>query len=114
VIYLLRQACAGLVEAHAGLVHRDLSPANVFVARIGTRHDVAKLLDFGLVKDLAGGPAGLSVPGAVVGTPLYVAPEQALARGTLDHRADLYALGAVAYHLLTGRPRSRETPPSPC
>jgi serine/threonine-protein kinase len=105
VIYLLRQASEGLAEAHAaGLIHRDLKPANLFAARVGTRYDVTKLLDFGLVKEVARGPVDLSGPGPVIGTPLYAAPEQAVASAALDHRADLYALGAVAYYLLTGRP----------
>jgi serine/threonine-protein kinase len=104
VIYLLRQASAGLAEAHAaGLIHRDLKPANIFAAHVGTRYDVTKLLDFGLVKEVAHGSVDLSGPGVVLGTPLYAAPEQAMGRATLDHRADLYALGAVAYYLLTGR-----------
>jgi serine/threonine-protein kinase len=105
VIYLLRQAAAGLAEAHAaGLIHRDLKPANLFAAHLGTRYDVTKLLDFGLVKEVARGPVNLSAPGLVLGTPLYAAPEQAVASAALDHRADLYALGGVAYFLLTGRP----------
>jgi serine/threonine-protein kinase len=105
VIYLLRQASAGLAEAHAaGLIHRDLKPANLFAAHVGTRYDVTKLLDFGLVKEVARGSVDSSGLGPVIGTPLYAAPEQALARAALDHRADLYALGAVAYYLLTGRP----------
>jgi serine/threonine-protein kinase len=105
VIYLLRQASAGLAEAHAaGLIHRDLKPANLFAAHIGARYDVTKLLDFGLVKEVARGAVDLSGPGPVIGTPLYSAPEQAMGGAALDHRADLYALGAVAYDLLTGRP----------
>lgn len=109
VIYLLGQACAALAEAHAaGLVHRDLKPANVFAAHIGQRYDVAKILDFGLVKEVGGKHAGLSTPGAVAGTPLFMAPEQAMGSSTLDHRADLYALGGIAYYLLTGRPPFEE------
>ena len=103
-IYLLDQACEGLAEAHsAGLIHRDLKPANLFAACLGRRHDVAKLLDFGLVKDAArGGEADRE--GTLSGTPLYMAPEQATGDPKLDHRCDLYALGAVAFFLLTGRP----------
>jgi serine/threonine-protein kinase len=105
VVYLLRQACDALAEAHAaGLIHRDLKPANIFAARVGRRHDAAKLLDFGLVKDTAPGSAALTAPGTVSGTPQFMAPEQATASRDLDHRADLYALGGVADYLLTGRP----------
>jgi eukaryotic-like serine/threonine-protein kinase len=104
-IYLLRQACAGLAEAHAiGLVHRDLKPANIFVVHRGGETDVAKVLDFGLVKptqDL--GPA-LTADMTVSGTPTYMAPEQATGSRDLDVRADVYALGAVAYFTLTGQP----------
>jgi tRNA A-37 threonylcarbamoyl transferase component Bud32 len=106
VIHLLRQVCAGLSEAHAiGLIHRDLKPANVFVARRGGESDVAKVLDFGLVKlthDTAA--PTLSADLTISGTPSYMAPEQATASRDLDARADIYALGAVAYFALTGRP----------
>jgi len=117
VIHLLGQVCSALAEAHsAGMVHRDVKPANVFAAFRGGRHDVVKLLDFGLVmasprldprpESPPPGPAGvaLSDAGTVRGTPLYMAPEQITAAPTLDHRCDLYAVGAVAYLLLTGRP----------
>ena len=106
VIYLLRQVCAGLAEAHRlGLVHRDLKPANVFVAVRGGETDVAKVLDFGLVK-LTREPeaAVLSREMTVSGTPQYMAPEQAMADRSLDARADIYALGAMMYTTLTGRP----------
>ena len=106
VIFFLRQACEALAEAHAaGLIHRDLKPGNLFATRRGGRYDFVKLLDFGLVTEV-NGHAG-AVDGrerAVVGTPAYMAPEQVLNDRPLDHRCDLYALGAVAYHLLTGRP----------
>jgi serine/threonine-protein kinase len=106
VVYLFRQVCAGLAEAHGlGMVHRDLKPANVFVAVRGGEWDVAKVLDFGLVK-LTSDPeaAALTADMVVSGTPLFMAPEQAAGEGTLDARADLYALGAVMYCALTGRP----------
>jgi eukaryotic-like serine/threonine-protein kinase len=107
VIYLLRQACGALAEAHAsGLVHRDLKPANIFAARRGGRHDVAKVLDFGLVKDREADASDprLSREHSVQGTPSYMAPEQAMGRPEMDHRIDIYALGCIAYALLTGRP----------
>jgi serine/threonine-protein kinase len=106
VIYLFRQACAGLAEAHGlGLVHRDLKPANVFVAVRGGESDVAKVLDFGLVK-LTKDPAAAALTGdlTVSGTPLYMAPEQATGDRALDARADIYALGAMLYYALTGQP----------
>jgi eukaryotic-like serine/threonine-protein kinase len=106
VIYLLRQACAGLAEAHGiGLVHRDLKPANIFIAHRGGETDVAKVLDFGLVK-LTQDPSApaLTAELTVSGTPSYMAPEQATGNRDLDVRADVYALGAVAYFALTGQP----------
>jgi serine/threonine-protein kinase len=106
VIYLFHQVCAGLTEAHAlGLVHRDLKPANVFVAVRGGEADVAKVLDFGLVKLTRDpGAAALTSDLTVSGTPMYMAPEQATADASLDARADIYALGAMMYFALTGRP----------
>jgi serine/threonine-protein kinase len=106
VIYLLRQACSGLAEAHAeGLIHRDLKPANLYVSERGGLCDFVKVLDFGLVK-LTREPdaAQLTADLTVSGTPLYMSPEQATGERGLDARCDLYALGAVAYYLLTGRP----------
>ncbi|MCB9596978.1 MAG: serine/threonine protein kinase [Sandaracinaceae bacterium] len=110
VAHLLLQACDSLGEAHAaGLVHRDIKPSNLFVCHKGQRDDVLKVLDFGLVAlrddDADGAPANpaLSHPGAVLGTPAYLAPEAVSSNAPPDGRADLYALGAVAYWLLTGR-----------
>jgi serine/threonine-protein kinase len=106
VIYLMRQVCAGLAEAHGlGLVHRDLKPANVFVAVRGGESDVSKVLDFGLVK-LTRDPqaANLTSDMTISGTPLFMAPEQTVGDRSLDARADIYALGAVMYHALTGQP----------
>jgi serine/threonine-protein kinase len=113
LIYIFRQVCAGLAEAHAlGLVHRDLKPANVFVAVHGGETDVAKVLDFGLVKPTKDtGTAALTGDMTVSGTPLYMAPEQAMADRSLDARADIYALGAVMYHAVTGRPPFRGESP---
>jgi serine/threonine-protein kinase len=105
VIHILRQVCASLEEAHErGLVHRDIKPANIHVGRLGLRADFVKVLDFGLVKSLTVPGTGQSLAtaaGLTPGTPAYMAPEMALG-DTVDGRADLYALGCVAYYLLTG------------
>lgn len=106
VIYLLRQTCDALNEAHAvGLIHRDIKPANIFAAQRGGVYDVAKLLDFGLVKPLVEEEGTkLTVEGAIAGSPLFMSPEQALGESRPDARSDIYSLGAVAYYLLTGHP----------
>lgn len=106
VVYLLRQVCGALAEAHAaGLVHRDVKPSNVIVAALGGQWDVAKLLDFGLVQDLSVATDGrLTHSGTVLGTPDYMPPEQAAGELAVDARGDLYGLGAVAFFALTGRP----------
>ena len=105
-VYLLRQACRALREAHsAGLIHRDIKPSNIFAARRGGMDDVAKLLDFGLVRPAATAHAPqLSEEGQILGTPRFMSPEQAAGDRELDERSDIYSLGAVAYYLLTGRP----------
>jgi hypothetical protein len=105
VIYLLRQACSALAEAHAaGLVHRDLTPANIFAARRGRRYDFVKVLDFGLV-EAVGTPNGTGPSrGPGPGTPQFMAPEQINGARPIDGRCDLYTLGGVAYTLLTGLP----------
>jgi serine/threonine-protein kinase len=105
-VYLLRQVCGALREAHAAcLIHRDIKPSNIFAARRGGTEDTAKLLDFGLVLPLCGDSAPhLSAERQVLGTPLYMSPEQATGSRELDGRSDIYSLGAVAYFLLTGKP----------
>jgi serine/threonine-protein kinase len=108
-VYLLRQVCGALREAHAaGLIHRDVKPANVIVCNRGGVHDVVKLLDFGLVRAVGPGDGRLTVDGAVAGTPEYMSPEQAEGDAGLDGRSDVYSLGCVAYFLLTGRPPFRK------
>lgn len=107
VVCLLRQVCGALAEAHAaGLTHRDVTPGNILVCERGGVHDLAKLLDFGLVRGpLMGGEGGkLTLKGAIAGTPAFMSPEQAAGLEGLDGRSDLYSLGAVAYFLLAGRP----------
>jgi hypothetical protein len=104
VVYLLRQICGALQEAHSvGLIHRDIKPANIFASQRGGVYDVAKLLDFGLVKEGNEKPDSGSKFGSFSGTPLYMSPEQATAYEDVDGRADIYSLGAVAYYLLTGQ-----------
>ncbi len=108
-IYLVRQVALALVEAHeAGLIHRDIKPSNIFAARRGGMDDVAKLLDFGLVRPevttASSSSPRISDEGQLLGTPLYMSPEQATGSKTLDARSDIYSLGAVAYFLRTGQP----------
>jgi serine/threonine protein kinase len=106
VIYLLRQACDALNEAHdSGLIHRDIKPANLMAAYRGGNHDVTKLLDFGLVKTLSEDDSiHSSQEGTVAGSPLYMAPEQVMHNQPPARPTDIYGLGAVAYYTLTGRP----------
>jgi eukaryotic-like serine/threonine-protein kinase len=106
-VHLLRQVCGSLAEAHAaGLIHRDIKPTNIIACQRGGRCDVAKLLDFGLARQL--GPdkdsPKLTQDGIITGTPAYMSPEQAAGGDSLDARSDIYSLGAVAYFLLTGQP----------
>jgi len=106
-VHILRQACASLAEAHArGIIHRDIKPANIYLCRHALQYDVVKILDFGLAKRLESdtpvADARLTHPEVIAGTPAYLAPEIALG-GVVDARADLYALGCVAFWLLTGR-----------
>lgn len=104
VVHLLLQVCGALEEAHdAGLVHRDIKPANVMLTVRGGHHDVVKVLDFGLVKQSeASTKLTTSSLNAVLGTPHFMAPEAILDPPSVDARTDLYALGVVAYLLLTG------------
>ena len=102
----LRQIASGLAAAHRiGLVHRDLKPANVMVIDEGTPHERCKVLDFGLARwrRLDDAASRLTRSGAVFGTPSYMSPEQ-INRSDVDGRTDVYALGCLAYELLTARP----------
>jgi serine/threonine-protein kinase len=103
-VYLLRQVCAALAEAHAvGLIHRDIKPGNLMLTQQAGLFDVLKILDFGIVQHLgpADGDDKLTQPGLLMGTPGYMPPEQA--RGVADVRSDIYGLGAVGYFLLSGQ-----------
>jgi serine/threonine-protein kinase len=108
VVHILSQVAGSLGEAHGvGLVHRDVKPANIILCERRGVPDTAKVVDFGLVKDLTQlgrAKLTLSTTSTIVGTPLYLAPEAIVAPETIDARADIYALGAVGYFLLTGRP----------
>jgi hypothetical protein len=106
VVHLLRQVCAGLAEAHGkGLVHRDISATNIMVCRYGGEYDFAKILDFGLVKSIVHGEDSQPITRTLrlIGTPLYMAPERLRDPADVDARADIYAVGAVAFVMLTGK-----------
>ncbi len=101
-VALALEACRGLGEVHrAGLVHRDLKPENLFIARRSTGQDWCKILDFGVARMDAG--TG-TAHGALIGTVRYMAPEQLLDSSALGPEADIYALGAILFECLTGRP----------
>jgi len=105
VVHILRQVAGSLAEAHGlGLVHRDVKPANIILCQRGGVPDVAKVVDFGLAKDLErAGSAALTRATDITGTPMYLAPEAITDPDTVDGRSDLYALGAVGYYLLAGQ-----------
>ncbi len=105
-VHILRQVCAALTEAHGkGIIHRDISPDNIMVCRYGGQYDFVKILDYGLVKQVSArsGTRDLTRGLRIVGTPLYMAPERLRDAADVDARADIYALGAVAFLMLTGR-----------
>ena len=104
VVHILRHVAGSLAEAHGiGLIHRDIKPANVIlVPERGGALDVAKVVDFGLVKDLDQA-VDLTSAGQMAGTPLYLSPEAITSPEQVDARSDLYSLGCVGYYLLTGR-----------
>ncbi len=104
VVRILSMACGALTEAHGiGLIHRDIKPANIMLCTQGGERDVVKLLDFGLVKEVAvDGDVKLTGTNTLTGSPQYMAPESISSPDSADVRSDLYALGAVAYYLLAG------------
>jgi serine/threonine-protein kinase len=102
VLAILDQLCEALAHAHhQGIVHRDLKPDNVMLVKRGERTDMVKVLDFGIAKLMRMPELRITHKGEVLGTPLYMAPEQ-LREGGADERSDVYALGVIAYELLTG------------
>ncbi|MCZ6793644.1 MAG: serine/threonine-protein kinase [Planctomycetota bacterium] len=104
VIHVLTQVCASLEEAHGiDLIHRDIKPANVILGQRGGVQDVAKVVDFGLVKSVDQA-ADVTVSSATItGTPMYFSPEAIRSPESVNARSDLYALGALGYHLVTGQ-----------
>jgi serine/threonine-protein kinase len=104
VVHVLLQACGSLNEAHdRGLLHRDIKPSNIMLTVRGGIYDTVKILDFGLVRDLAGDDLDASEErNILVGTPMYMAPEIILAAESASPAADLYALAAVGYFMLAG------------
>ena len=102
------QACEALAEAHAaGIIHRDLKPSNLFLAKRANGTEVVKVLDFGISKYVprgAEGQAGITSTNSLMGSPLYMAPEQMKSSRDVDARADIWALGTILYELLAGAP----------
>ncbi|MEO7735208.1 MAG: serine/threonine-protein kinase, partial [Kofleriaceae bacterium] len=103
-VMLLRDAAEGIHEAHrVGIIHRDLKPSNIMVERADDDQLRAYVMDFGLARTAQ--DEGATLSGTVIGTPRYMAPEQAIGEASkLDRRADVYSLGATLYHLVTGKP----------
>jgi serine/threonine protein kinase len=108
-VRIVAQACLGLAEAHeAGVVHRDIKSANLFLARGDGDAITVKIVDFGLAKASFGagsmpGGGGLTRTGTILGSPLFMAPEQARGARDADARSDIWSMGVVLFHLLTGR-----------
>jgi len=104
VVHILKQVCGSLAEAHdKGIIHRDIKPGNVLLCRQGGVQEVVKVVDFGLASRLEWIQVGQKSR-RISGTPGYLAPETFLWPSQVDARSDLYAVGAVGYFLLTGRP----------
>lgn len=100
---IARQVCASLSDAHKrGIVHRDIKPANIFLLRDGGEYDFVKVLDFGIAKLTEPGQEKVTEIGLIVGTPFYMAPEQARGSHALGPTTDIYSLGVVMYEMVTG------------
>jgi len=102
---IMLQVLSALAEAHGkGIVHRDLKPENIFLIQMGTRKNLVKILDFGLAKFKESPDAeSITKDGAILGTPLYMAPEQLVKGGLVDGRTDIFACGVILYHTITGK-----------
>jgi tRNA A-37 threonylcarbamoyl transferase component Bud32 len=106
-VHIVGQVLRGLAAAHAqGIIHRDMKPANVYLTERSGVADFVKIMDFGISKVVAARESRvrLTDTGVAVGTPIYMAPEQAEARPDLDHRVDIYAVGVLLFEMLAGRP----------
>jgi hypothetical protein len=102
-VHIARQVCRSLREAHSrSVIHRDLKPANIFLTTHGDETDFVKILDFGLVKNVAEKGEDLTQTGMFMGSPKYMAPEQ-IRGNRVDARTDIYALGIILYEMLTGK-----------
>lgn len=115
-VKLICEACAGLAEAHAMmLVHRDVKPANLFLARRPDGSSLLKILDFGISKHFSNGSVGLTSPERSLGSPWYMSPEQMTNASEVDQRTDVWSLGVVLFELLTGaHPFDGGTVPEVC
>ena len=105
-VHIVDQVCDALTAAHAkGIIHRDLKPENIYLIERGADTEFVKVLDFGIskFKDNAGGGKGMTQTGTTLGTPYYMAPEQAQGKKDIDHRADIYSLGVILFQALTGQ-----------
>jgi serine/threonine protein kinase len=104
---IVLQACSAMIAAHQiGIIHRDLKPANLFLAQEGDAHEarIVKVLDFGISKVQADGDAKLTVADSVIGTAMYMSPEQVRSSENVDARSDIWSLGIILFELLCGRP----------
>ena len=103
VIYILEQVSLSSEAHEEGLIHRDIKPLNIMLCYSGGACDVIKVLDFGLVKDILHASKEMTLTRQITGTPMYMSPERLKSPKDVDDRSDIYAVGAVAYYLITGR-----------